>query len=374
MTTQDDQSNKTEEPTEKKLRDARKKGDVPSSREPSNLMGVLSLLIIVAFFSPTLFPSLASVFQEVITGAAQARIGVGHTGLSDLSKSVEHLSGGVVSLLAPVLAVMILGAVVGVLVQGETVIALERVKPKASKISPLAGLKRLISAESLVEFSKNLLKLLIVTAIAVYIGREAVTGVWQSDDFLPEHIMSFGGDAAAMILVATTGLLVFTSGLDVIWKRQSWNKKQRMSHREVRDEHKDSEGDPHIKAKRASLRRQRSRQRIATAVPNATVVVTNPTHFAVALRYEMGRDAGPVCVAKGTDNMAAQIRKLARAAEVPIIENRALARALHATVEVDDVVPVEHWQAAAEIIGYVLGLRRGLKQQPPNGSRLRIED
>ncbi len=374
MTTQDDQSTKTEEPTEKKLRDARKKGDVPSSREPSNLMGVLSLLIIVAFFAPTLFPNLASVFQEVITGAAQTRIGVGHTGLSDLSKSVEHLSGGVVSLLTPVMAVMILGAVFGVLVQGETVIALERVKPKASKVSPLAGLKRLISAESLVEFSKNLLKLLIVAAIAVYIGREAVTGVWQSDDFLPEHIMSFGGDAAAMILVATTGLLVFTSGLDVIWKRQSWNKKQRMSHREVRDEHKDSEGDPHIKAKRASLRRQRSRQRIATAVPTATVVVTNPTHFAVALRYEMGRDVGPVCVAKGTDNMAAQIRKLARAADVPIIENRALARALHATVEVDDVVPVEHWQAAAEIIGYVLGLRRGLKQQPPKDSRLRIED
>ena len=147
-----------------------------------------------------------------------------------------------------------------------------------------------------------------------------------------------------------------------------------MTLKEVRDEHKDLEGDPHIKAKRAQIRRYRVTQRIAVAVPTATVVVTNPTHFAVALRYEMGRDSGPVCVAKGADHVAAQIRKLARENEVTIVENKPLARALFATVEVDQMVPAEHWQAVAEIIGYVLSLRRKLKVAPPEGSRLRLED
>ena len=186
--------------------------------------------------------------------------------------------------------------------------------------------------------------------------------------------MSYGLGAALKILVATTALLFFTSSVDVIWKRSQWYKKQRMTKREVTDEHKDTEGDPHIKAKRAAIRRQRSKQRIATAVPTATVVLTNPTHYAVALRFEMGRDNGPVCVAKGTDLIAAQIRKIAREAEVPILENRPLARALHASVEVDETVPTEHWRAVAEIIGYVLSVRRSLSVSPPTGTRVRTVD
>jgi flagellar biosynthetic protein FlhB len=201
-----------------------------------------------------------------------------------------------------------------------------------------------------------------------------VTAIWRAPGFVPEQMLGYSGHAAAQMLIATGVFLAVIAVTDIIWKRAQWMKKQRMTLKELRDEHKDSEGDPHIKAKRAGIRRQRARQRVAAAVPEATVVVTNPTHFAVALRYEMGRDASPVCVAKGADRMAARIRELAREADVPIVENKPLARVLHATVELDAQVPMEHWQAVAEIIAYVMDLRRNLRRQPPEGSRLRDMD
>ena len=374
MATEEDKSSKSEEPTEKKLKDSRKKGDVPSSKEPANLMGVLSLFLIAAFLSPTLVPKLGGVLGEIISNAAFTEVGSGVTGLSDLAVASSSMVSGITILLGPVMLILVLAAIFGVFVQGELVFALERIKPKASKISPLAGFKRLFSADALVEFAKNLAKVVVVAAVSAWFGYQAVVGIWQTADAVPENLMEYGRSASTMILVGTTAFLFFTASADVLWKRSQWFKKQRMSIREVRDEHKDSEGDPHIKAKRASLRRQRAKQRIAVAVPTATVVVTNPTHYAVALRFEMGRDVGPVCVAKGTDLVAAQIRKIARDAEVPIVENRTLARALHGTVDVDEMVPTEHWQAVAEIIGYVLGLRRNIAVKPPTGSRLRLED
>ncbi len=374
MATEEDKSSKSEEPTEKKLKDSRKKGDVPSSKEPANLMGVLSLFLIAAFLSPTLVPKLGGVLGEIISNAAFTEVGSGVTGLSDLAVASGNMVSGITILLGPVMLTLVLAAIFGVFVQGELVFALERIKPKVSKISPLAGFKRLFSADALVEFAKNLAKVVVVAAVSAWFGYQAVVGIWQTADAVPETLMEYGRSASTMILVGTTAFLFFTASADVLWKRSQWFKKQRMSIREVRDEHKDSEGDPHIKAKRASLRRQRAKQRIAVAVPTATVVVTNPTHYAVALRFEMGRDVGPVCVAKGTDLVAAQIRKIARDAEVPIVENRTLARALHGTVDVDEMVPTEHWQAVAEIIGYVLGLRRNIALKPPTGSRLRLED
>ncbi len=374
MSTEEDKSSKSEEPTEKKLKESRKKGDVPSSKEPANLMGVLSLFLVAAFLSPTLVPQLGGVLGEIISNAAFVEVGSGVTGLSDLAVAADKMVSGISILLGPVMLVLVLAALFGVFVQGELVFAVERIKPKASKVSPFAGFKRLFSTDALVEFAKNLAKVGVVATISAWWGYEAVVGIWQTSDAVPETLMGYILSAATMILVGTTAFLFCTASADVLWKRSQWFKKQRMSIREVRDEHKDSEGDPHIKAKRASLRRQRAKQRIAVAVPTATVVVTNPTHYAIALRFEMGRDVGPVCVAKGTDLVAAQIRKIARDAEVPIVENRPLARALHSTVDLDEMVPTEHWQAVAEIIGYVLSLRRNIDVSAPAGSRLRLED
>ncbi len=374
MAEMEDQSSKTQEPTEQKLRKSRQKGDVPASREPSVAMSVLSLFIIVFYLAPTVFPQLSDLFAGLVRGAATVEVGTGRAGLRDLGVVNDMLLMGAVTILAPAMVVMVLAAIFGVIVQGETVIAADRIRPKLSRISLIEGFKRLFSADTVVEFLKNLAKVVVVAGVGVWLGGSAVTAMWQAPGFLPERILGHSANVAAGILMATGAILAAIAALDIIWKRARWLKKQRMTQKEVRDENKDSEGDPLIKAKRSGIRRQRARQRMTTAVPTATVVITNPTHYAVALRYEIGRDASPICVAKGTDAIAARIRKLARGAEVPIVENRPLARMLHAVVEVDAPIPFEHWQPVAEIIAYVMDLQRNLDRQPPPGSRLRAED
>ena len=307
MSDDQDKSQKTEEPTDKKLRDARKKGDVPQSRETGTAMVVFALLMGVIFVAPAAMTRLSGLYHGLIVQSGQIGLGTHAAGVRDVGGVMYSLSVGSFLALAPLLGIMVAAALFGVMVQGETVVALERIKPKPEKLNPLSGFTKLFSPDALVEFGKNMAKV------------------------------------------------------------------QMMTLKEVRDEHKDSEGDPQIRARRAELRMARARQRMAQAIPTASVVLTNPTHYAVALKYEQGVDQAPVCVAKGADHMAARIRELAREHEVPIVENKPLARALHAAVEVDDQVPVEHWQAVAEIIGFIMGLKRDSRLAPPEGSRLREE-
>ncbi|MGC9369194.1 MAG: flagellar biosynthesis protein FlhB [Paracoccaceae bacterium] len=374
MAEEEDKSNKTEEPSERKLRKAREQGDVPSSRETGNMMSVFSLFLLTLFLLPQAAPQLTDALRGIFGSAGQIGVGEGREGLADLGGVVRTLGRSIAIALAPAFFVMIVAAIFGVLIQGETVASLERIKPKLSKISPASGLKKMFSADTFVEFLKNVTKVLVVAAIAAWVARGAVTAIWQSRGVVPEELPGYLRREVAQVLIGATVFLVPISIIDIVWKRAQWIKKQRMSIKEVRDEHKEAEGDPQLKVRREEIRRKRARQRVAAAVPTASVVLTNPTHYAVALRYQPGVDTAPVCVAKGADLMAAQIRRLAREHEVPMVENRPLARALHATVEVDDQIPVEHWQAVAEIIGYVMDLRRNIRRKPPAGSSLRTEE
>jgi flagellar biosynthetic protein FlhB len=374
MSADEDDGSKTEEPSERKLTKAREKGDVPASRETGNLMSVFSLLMITIFLLPWVLPDLAGVLGGLFQMAGRIDIGEGAQGLADVGMVSGELTRGISRTLAPVIIVMVLAAVFGVLIQGETVVARDRIVPKLSKISPIEGFKRLFSVDALVEFVKNVTKVVIVGAITLVITHQAVARLWQTTGSLPEAFLPHVQDVVRHLLTVTTVFLVVVAVADIIWKRVSWTRKQRMSLRELRDEFKDSEGDPHIKAKRGEIRRKRARQRIAVAVPTATVVLTNPTHYAVALKYVPGVDQAPVCVAKGTGLMAAQIRRIARENDVAIVENKPLARSLHALVEVDSQIPVEHWQAVAEIIGYIMDLRRNIRRKPPGGSQLREMD
>ncbi|EAQ02016.1 putative flagellar biosynthetic protein flhB [Pseudooceanicola batsensis HTCC2597] len=374
MAENEDQTNKTEEPTPRKLRQAREKGDVPSSREVGNMMSVMSLFLVAIFFLPQLGPTLVGTLRRVFENAGQVRIGEDVQGLRDLGQVTMELSGGLATVLAPVAATMLLAAVAAVLIQGEVVVAVDRITPKLSKINPIQGFKKIFSIDSFVEFLKSVAKVLVVGGISIYIAQIAVRGIWQTEGVTPESVLSYIGRYAALLLITVTLLLTVLSVADVMWKRFQWMKKQRMSVQEIRDEHKEMEGDPLIRAKRAEQRRKRAQQRITTAVPQATVVLTNPTHFAVALRYDNGTDQAPVCVAKGVDLMAAQVRKVARENEVPVVENKPLARALYDVAEIDEEIPFEHWQAVAEIIGYVMDLKHNLNRQPPAGSSLRWWD
>ena len=159
------------------------------------------------------------------------------------------------------------------------------------------------------------------------------------------------------LLGATLGIFSFIAALDYGYQRIKWYKRQRMTKQEVKDEHKEQEGNPEIKQKIKQIRNRAARKRMMAAVPKATVVITNPTHFAVALRYEQGMNA-PTCVAKGLDAVALKIREIAEGHDVPVIENKPLARALHATVEIDGEIPAEHYKAVAEVIGYVMRFRK----------------
>ncbi|MAE90441.1 MAG: flagellar biosynthesis protein FlhB [Pelagibaca sp.] len=369
----EDKDNKTEEPTERKLRKAREKGDVASSKEAGNVMAVLSLFAITAFVLPSVSAPLAGVFRNVLESAGQVHVGTDLSGLRDLGAVSWKVLRGVGILLGPLMALMVIGALAGVALQGEVVVASERLKPKWSKISPISGFKRLFSLAAFVEFFKSVTKVLLVGVIAGWVVLNAVGQIWQTQGLVPEMVTDFIRAEAARMLLITLALVSVIAVADILWKRFDHRRKQRMSMKEIKDEVKETEGDPLIRSKRMNIRRERARQRLAQAVPRATVVLTNPTHFAVALKYENGVDMAPVCVAKGADLLAARIRELAKENEIPMVENRPLARALHDVAELDRPIPVEHWEAVAAIIGYIMDLERNIRRTPPEGSSLREE-
>lgn len=371
MAEDQDKSQQTQEPTEKKLRDARKKGDVPSSKETGNMMVVVSLIGVAAFAVQWQSPQLVGALSSLVDNAGLIDIGTDQAGVNDLGEVVYDFTTKIGIALIPVFGLMLLGAIVGVLIQGETVFAGERIKPKLSKISIIEGFKRQFSANTMVEFVKSLVKVLVVGGLALWVTDNAVRAIWQTPGFLPEYLPGYMSDASRRLLTAAAIFLVPVAIIDILWQRYNWRQKQMMTIKEVRDEMKEMEGDPLIKGKRMMLRRQRAQQRIAAAVPRADVILTNPTHYAVALKYDQGVDVAPVCVAKGTDLMARQIRIIAHDHEIPILENKPLARSLYDVVEIDSTVPVEHWEVVAEIIGFVMTMKTDPKRKPPEGTTVR---
>jgi len=177
--------------------------------------------------------------------------------------------------------------------------------------------------------------------------------------FEPTAILGVTTNLTLQLMGAVVAMLAAVAIADYFFQYRQWYQRQKMSLQEIKDEFKQSEGDPHIKAKIRQLRQQRMKKRMMSAVPSASVIITNPTHYSVALSYDRGMSA-PICIAKGADNIALKIREIARKHDIPIVENVPLARALYATVDIDEEIPVEHYHAVAEIIGYVMGLKSGL--------------
>ena len=371
MSQQDSDDSKPHEPTEKRIKDARRKGDVPSSKETGNMTIILSLLGITIFVLPWQSEQLAGALATLIDASGQISINSGSTGVNELGDLLWRFVLSVFFVLAPIFSLLIIGGLAGVLLQGETVFALERMKPKLSKISPTEGFKRLFSGTAMVEFVKSLLKVIVAGSLALWVTNVAVSGMMQSSGFLPESLPSYLLVSARKLLIAMAIFLIPLAILDILWRRFEWRKRQMMSHKELRDEMKEAEGSPELKAKRAAVRREQSQKRVAMAVPQASVVLTNPTHYSIALKYEPGSDLAPRCIAKGADHMAHRIRELAFEHEIPVVENKPLARLLYDTVEIEEVVPVEHWEVVAEIISFVIDLQNGKSRNLPVGSTLR---
>ena len=359
--------------SEQKLRKARRKGDVPVTKEPGHMASWLALLAVLTLVVPGSVLSLVFALRSPFDAAAGADVGAGLPGMADLFANLSPIILGVLSFLGKVMAVFLAGTLVAAVLQGPFVVSAERIRPKLSKISPMAGAKRLFGPQNLVEFAKNLTKLIVLTGTSVWLVWGAMKRIVPVSGLLPEIVPDFARARAAEMLVWICVLMFPVLVADFAWKRISYARKQKMSDKEVKDERKDSDGDPYVKSRRDSIRRAAARQRLATAVPTATFVVTNPTHYAVALRYERGQDMAPVCVAKGADLIAAKIRQIAHEHEIPVIESVALARALHATVEIDQPIPQAHWAEVAELVGFVYDLRKRIRRRPVPGTSLRTD-
>ncbi len=249
----------------------------------------------------------------------------------------------------------------GSLVQHRFVWSAEQLKPKFSKVSPIAGLGRLFSKQALGNFVKGLLKLALVGGV--------MTGLlWPQYHRLEDAIttdmagvLALTKALAVQVMGVVVAILAIIAAADFLFQYRQWHEKQKMSFQEMKEEFKQTEGDPVIKGKLRQLRMARMRKRMMSNVPKASVVITNPTHFAVALQYEKGMNA-PLCLAKGADAIAMKIREMATLHGIPIVENPPLARALHATVEIDEEVPPEHYKAVAEVIGYIMRMKQGLRR------------
>ena len=269
----------------------------------------------------------------------------------------EHGEREVLAAVAFPLAVLVIAAIAGNMIQHRLVWSAEQLKPKLSKISPLAGLKRLFSSQALANFVKGLIKLAVVGTVMTLLlwpQRKRLNDLVQTDIL---GSLVFTRSLALDVLGAVVAILFILAAADYLFQYRQWLERQKMSIREIKDEYKQTEGDPMIKGKIRQLRQARMRKRMMAEVPKASVVITNPTHYAIALRYERGMEA-PICVAKGIDTLALRIREVAGKHSIPVVENPPLARALHATVEIDQEVPPEHYKAVAEIISYVMKLRR----------------
>ncbi|MTI19286.1 flagellar biosynthesis protein FlhB [Rhodobacteraceae bacterium RKSG542] len=346
-----DDSEKTEDPSQRKLDEALSKGDIPRSQEVSAWFALVGTALVVAFFAAPVAISLSGLLKGFFIHAGTLSV----DGVDFLELWRETAPQIFKILAAPFLTLLLLAAV-GSLIQSKPIFTAEKLIPKLSKISPLAGLKRLFSKESLMNFLKGLVKIVIVAVLMFFV-------LWPERDRLDTMVLRPGTsllpevqELSLLLIGAILALMTVVAAADYAWQRYQWFTKLKMTQREVKDEHKQAEGDPQIKARIRQLRQQRARTRMMAQVPEATVVVTNPTHYAVALKYEEGMGA-PLCVAKGLDAVALRIREVAKDSEVPVVENPPLARALHAAIEVGDMVPEEHFAAVAKVIGYVINLK-----------------
>lgn len=347
-----DNEDRTEEPTQRKLDQAIEKGDVARSTEIGTffvLCGFTLSLLVAAGWSAQ---GVALSLRSFLMNAHQVPSG----GDAFFNVTRQGVMTGFAALGLP-FAFILCAALAGALIQHKPLWTTEPMMPKFDRISPLAGAKRLFGKEAWFNFAKGLAKILLVGIVV------SIT-LWNEHD----RLESLAQMSVAALLPATLALTIklMASALalfaviaigDFAYQRFTWYQRQRMTKQELKDEYKNSEGNPEVKAKLRQIRAQRVRKRMMAAVPKATVIITNPTHFAVALQYEQGM-AAPLCLAKGVDALALKIREVAGEHRVPIVENPPLARALYATVQIDEEIPVEHYQAVAEVIGYVLRLKR----------------
>lgn len=345
----DDKDSKTEEPTEKKIRDAIEKGQTSFSKELPLLFTLMAITLVLGFGANGLTAQLKTELQILMDRSSQMPL----TTTADVMGISSRYWQVSLAILGPVFVGLAFAGLAGSLAQNPPRLVVDRIAPKWSRVSLKKGFERTFGAKGWVEFFKVLFKILFTAAcIAVFAG-----------GILP--MLAEGPMTASAIFLAQIGRVLFgllltmvaamalIALVDLIWTDHEWRKDLRMSHKEIKDEHKQAEGDPMMKARRQSIARERARRRMMDAVPKATLVLANPTHYSIALRYAPPEDRAPIVVAKGQDLIALRIREIATEHHVTIHENPELTRAMYKAVSVDQVIPEAYFEAVAEIIVYL---------------------
>lgn len=353
MAEDNDPESQTEDPTQKRLDDALERGDVAKSQEINTWFMMAGGTLVVSTFSGSVGSGLLTPMRNLLANSWMIK-----TDGKALLALMQQIEVAVLAAIGVPLLMLVLAAIAGNMLQHRLVWSAESLTPKFSKISPGAGFKRIFGKQAAANFLKGVGKLVLLGAVMTMIlwpEHHRMEAMVRLD---PAAMLGASTSMTIHLLGAVVAALAIVAIADYFFQYRSWFQRQKMSLQEIKEEFKQSEGDPHIKGKIRQLRQQRAKKRMMSAVPKASVIITNPTHYSVALSYERGMSA-PICVAKGVDNLAFKIREIAREHDIPIVENVPLARALYATVDIDQEIPTEHYHAVAEVIGYVMRLKRG---------------
>jgi flagellar biosynthetic protein FlhB len=358
----EDQESRTERASDKRLREAREKGDVPRSRDFSSA--------IVTFAGVALLISMRSVIAERVATLLHDGLSVRRADLfrdDVLGHALMATGGAALGVLWPMFAVAILATLAAPVVSGGFKFSVQSLGFKGSRLDPLSGIGRMVSMKSVVELAKALIKVAVIGIAATMLIRHRFPEL-VSLGTVPLRAATMNAlDLAGTAALILAACLTLIGAIDLPWQLYDWHKRQRMTREELKQEYKENEGSPEVKGKVRQLQAQMARRRMMADVPSADVVVTNPTHFAVALRYDDGRHRAPVVVAKGVDHVAAQIREIAKGAKVTLLESPPLARALYRTTEIGHEIPSALYVAVAQVLAYVFQLRRaaeGLGPEP----------
>ncbi|MGF0537398.1 flagellar biosynthesis protein FlhB [Agrobacterium sp. ES01] len=360
MSDDEDKDSKTEDPTDKKLRDAADKGNIPASRELPIFVSVLAIYVYFVFFLPSGAAHLGAILRDLFEQPDQWKIETA----SDVISLFVYLGWAMAGVLAPALLLIILAGVTASVAQNMPQFVLERIRPQGNRISLIKGWGRIFSVNGFVEFGKSLFKIIIVSAIIMVFMRgqyfATLDAMFSDPQVILVKFTAIIKEVLVIILMATALLAV----VDLFWTRHHWYSNLRMTKQEIKDEYKQAQGDPIVKSRQRSIARDRARRRMIDNVPRATMIITNPTHFAVALRYVREESDAPVVIAKGQDLIALRIREIAREHDIPIFEDPPLARSMFAQVSVDSVIPSIFYKAVAELVHRVYAAQAPKQRLP----------
>ncbi len=364
----EDQEDRTEQPSEKRLREARERGDVPRSRELGNV-AVLGCAVIALKATSG---HIGAASRDWLRGALTFDRAL----IDAPDRFIPHaasLFGALVLPMLPLVLAALAACVVAPMVMGGLRFAGQSLQPDFKRLNPMAGLARMYGRESLAEVLRSLLRVLLIGGIGTWVVHRAFSTLLAMPQASLEVAVAEGVDLAVTALLAMVGALGALAAIDVPWQHFQYRSKLKMTKQELRDEAKESEGNPEVKARVRQVAREMSRRRMMDAVPGADVVVMNPTHYAVALKYAAGRMRAPTVVAKGVDEMALAIRALAEKNRVAVIEAPPLARALYRQAQVDQEIPVKLYAAVAQVLSYVYQLKAWVPGRGPMPSLATVD-